>query len=107
MFYEMRTYIAAPGKLEALQKRFREQTLRLFEKNNIKPVGFWLPDKPDNVDLVYLVAYPNREAREKNWKAFQNDPEWIAAKAESEKDGILVAKIIVQFLNPTDFSPLN
>ncbi len=106
MYYEQRTYIAAPGKLEALKQRFKDHTLRLFDKHRIQVIGFWTPDEPNNVDLVYLLAYPDKATREQAWEAFRGDPEWQEAKRNSEQNGILVAKIIIQFLNPTDFSPL-
>lgn len=106
MYYEQRTYIAAPGKLEALQTRFKETTLSLFEKHGMQVIGFWTPDDPSNVELVYMLAYPDRVACDKAWEAFRSDPEWQAAKAASERDGVLVAKINVQFLKPTEISPL-
>ncbi|MCB1076444.1 MAG: NIPSNAP family protein [Verrucomicrobiae bacterium] len=103
--YELRIYHAAPGKLEALEARFRDHTTRLFEKHGIKNVGYWIPvENPDNL-LVYLVSYPSREAREASWKAFGADPEWQAAKAESEKEGKLVEKVDATFLTATDYSP--
>jgi hypothetical protein len=71
-------------------------------------IGFWSP--MDNVQakekMVYILAYPSKEAAEKSWKAFQNDPEWIAAKKASAKDGKLVAKVDSVYLNPTDNSPI-
>ena len=56
--------------------------------------------------MVYILAYPSKEAREKSWKAFQDDPDWKAAKEASEKDGKLVDKVVSVFLNPTDYSPI-
>ena len=71
-------------------------------------IGFWSPADAGEAEktLVYILAYPSREAREKSWKAFQDDPDWQAAKAASEKDGKLVEKVDSVFLNPTDYSPL-
>src|SRR5262245_47204249 len=72
--YELRTYYSAPGKLEALHARFRDHTCKLFEKHGMVNVGYWVPlDNPDG-KLIYLLAYPNREARENSWKAFMADP---------------------------------
>jgi hypothetical protein len=104
-FFEMRTYYANEGKVEALDARFREHTNKLFVKHGMDLVGYWHPvDKP-NV-LVYILGYPSREAREKSWAAFNNDPEWKAAKAKSEEHGGLVAKVDQVFMTPTDYSPL-
>jgi hypothetical protein len=103
--FEMRTYTTHPGRLDALNKRFREHTNKLFVKHGMDLVGYWTPqDRPDT--LVYILAYPNREAREASWKAFQADPDWQAAREASEKDGKIVAKVESVFLNPTDYSPI-
>ena len=112
--YEMRTYTAAEGKLEALHTRFREHTNALFLKHGMTLIGYWTPsapDKPGTVDrskntLVYILAYPDREGREKMWTAFQSDPEWKAAREASEIDGKLVEKVESVFMTPTDFSPI-
>ncbi len=107
-FFEMRTYIANEGKLEALNARFRDHTCRLFKKHNIDIIGFWVPtdEAKSKTTLVYLLAYPSKEAREASWKAFQDDPEWKTAKAESEKNGVLVSKVIQEFMTATDYSPV-
>lgn len=108
-YFEMRTYHAAPDKLEALHDRFRDHTLRLFEKHGIESVAYWTPapaegSPPDT--LVFILAYKDREAREAAWKAFMEDPDWVAAKAASEENGPLVEKVDQVFMTPTDYSPL-
>ena len=103
--FEMRTYFAAPGKLDALHKRFREHTCALFEKHGMTNIGYWTPLENPDTKLVYVLAYPSREARETSWKAFMADPDWQAAYKASETDGKLVAKVESSFLNATDFSP--
>jgi hypothetical protein len=107
-FFEMRSYYAEPGKMTALHARFRDHTCALFKKHGMEIVGFWTPADPKEAEekLVYILAYPSKEAREKSWKAFQDDPEWKAAKDASEKDGKLVKKVDQAFLNPTDYSPI-
>jgi hypothetical protein len=103
--FEMRTYYAPPGKLDALHARFRDHTTRLFEKYGMTNVGYWVPvDNSDN-KLIYILAYPNREAREKSWKAFTADPDWQRARKESEVNGSLVSKVEQSFLSATDYSP--
>jgi hypothetical protein len=106
--FELRTYTAAEGKLEALHARFREHTIGLFRKHGMEVLGFWSPvgDKAPANTLVYLLAYPSQEAREASWKAFANDPEWKKVYAESQKDGSLVAKVESVMLAPTDYSPM-
>ena len=103
--YEMRIYYAAPGKLDALNTRFRDHTCKLFEKHGMVNIGYWLPVTNTENKLVYLLAYPSREAREKSWKEFMADPDWQTASKASEKDGKLVLKADSVFLAATDFSP--
>ena len=104
--FEMRVYYAAPGKLEALNARFRDHTIKLFEKNGITNIGYWVPEgtNPEG-KLVYVIAYPSREESKKRWQAFLNDPEWKKAYAASEKEGRLVAKLESHFMAATDYSP--
>src|SRR5215212_8188847 len=90
--YEMRTYYAAPGKLDALNARFKNHTLKLFEKHGITNVAYFTPIDNKDDKLIYFLSYPSKDAREKSWKAFGDDPDWKKARAESEKDGKLVAK---------------
>jgi NIPSNAP protein len=109
--YEMRTYYAAEGKLEALHARFRDHTNAFFKKHGMDIVGFWVPidgatGAATGNTLVYILSYPSLDARKKSWDAFGADPEWIAVKAESEKNGKLVDKVDQVFLSPTDYSPL-
>ena len=106
--FELRTYTAAPGKLEDLHNRFRNHTLKLFEKHGMESIGYWVPmdkdGKPEN-KLTFLLAYANREAREKAWQNFLDDPAWQAAFKASEKNGALVTKVENPYLVATDYSP--
>lgn len=104
--YEMRTYWAPPGKLDALHARFRDHTTKLFKKHGMTNVGYFVPagENPDR-KLVYFLSYPDRKARDASWAAFVNDPEWKAAHAASEKEGKLVEKATETFLVATDYSP--
>ena len=105
----MRTYHTHPGRLDALNARFRDHTCRLFQKHGMELIGFWTPqdEKDGKADkLVYILAFPSREAAEASWKAFRADPEWKKAQAESEKDGKIVKKVESVFLDPTDYSAI-
>ena len=107
--FELRTYTAAPGKLEALHARFRNHTNALFAKHGMTIVGFWVPsDKDKGADntLVYLLQYPDRSARERAWDAFRKDPVWIAARDASEVNGKLVDNVESVMLTATDYSPM-
>ncbi|WP_435022075.1 NIPSNAP family protein [Tundrisphaera sp. TA3] len=107
--FEMRTYHANEGKLDDLNKRFREHTCGLFKKHGMDLIGFWTPinEKDGKADtLVYILAYPSKEAAEASWKAFRDDPEWKKAMEESHKNGVLVKKVDSVFLEPTDYSAI-
>ncbi|HEV8059791.1 MAG TPA: NIPSNAP family protein [Gemmataceae bacterium] len=107
--FEMRTYYAAPGKMADLHARFRDHTCKLFEKHGMTIIGFWSPSDPQEAEkkLFYILAFPSKEAKEKAWKEFQADPDWKAAKAESEKNGTLVTKVESVLMNPTDYSAIH
>lgn len=103
--FELRTYHAAEGKLDALHARFIDHAIDLFQKHGVEQIAYWTPLENESRTLVFLLAYPDRDARETSWKAFLADPAWQAAKAESEKDGPLVTKVESLFLHLTDYSP--
>jgi len=105
--YEMRIYYSPEGKLDNLHARFRDHTMRLFEKHGITNVAYFVPagENPEH-KLIYFLSYPNREAREKSWKEFFADPDWQKAAKESEANGRIVQKVENYFLTPTDYSPL-
>jgi hypothetical protein len=106
--YELRIYTPAPGKLAALNARFRDHTLKLFEKHGMRNVAYWneqpTREAPEG-RVVYVLAYPSREARDADWKAFGADPEWRAVVASSEAGGKLVAKVDSVFMTMADYSP--
>ena len=106
--FEMRTYVANDGKMEDLHKRFREHTNKLFVKHGMDLVGYWVPaDGPESENtLVYILAYPDMESREKSWKAFMADPDWQAVYKKSHENGPLVKKVETKYLKPTDYSPI-
>ena len=105
MLYELRFYDCLPGRLPALVKRFDTITLKIWERYGIRQVGFWTTVIGEsNQELTYLLAWESLAEREKKWAAFQTDPEWIAARDASEKDGPIVATLASSILQPTSFS---
>ena len=105
MIYEIRVYRCVPGRLPALLNRFATITLKLWEKHGIKQAGFWTTLVGEsNQDLIYLLAWESLADRDKKWAAFQSDPAWISARAETEKDGAIVQNVANQLLVPTAFS---
>ena len=105
--YELRVYYTAPGKLDDLMARFRNHTIKLFDRHGMKSVAYWRPlDEPDkNNILIYILYHPSREAAAANWKAFQDDADWKSVKEQSEANGKLVEKVDSTYMALTDFSP--
>jgi len=104
MLYEWRIYNAVPGKIDALNDRFQNHTVRLFEKHGIKPVGFWQAVVGTTNILYYMLAWESMAQRETAWNSFQADPEWIKVLQESEKDGAIVQSITNMLLKATPYS---
>lgn len=107
--YELRMYHVNPGKMNALKARFGDHTDALFKRHNMTSVGYWVPEDPPSSQnlFVYILEHPSHEDAEKNWTAFQADPEWQKVKAESEAQGKLVDHIDHYFMDPTNYSALN
>ena len=106
--FEIRTYTAEPGKLDALHARFRDHTLAIFKKHNMTSVAYFAPtDEPRSKDtLTYILSFPSRDAATKAWADFRNDPEWQRVSKESEANGKLVDHVDSVFAQATDYSPL-
>ena len=106
--FELRTYTSPEGKLNDLLARFRNDTLRIFEKHGMENVGYWVPtDSPASANtLIYILAHDNRDAATKSWAAFREDPEWLAVRDRSQANGRLTTNVQSVFLESTDFSPM-
>ena len=106
--FELRTYTTTEGKLHALQARFRNHTIKLFEKHGMMSLGYWVPEDAPlaHNTLIYIIAHPSREAAKKNWAEFRGDPEWQKVKAESEAAGQIVSKVDSVYMRATDYSAL-
>jgi hypothetical protein len=105
--FELRVYNAVPGKLPALESRFRDTTSKLLAKHDLKVVGYWVPEDAPGWDntFVTITAYPSREEAKKNWDAMMADPEFQAV-IKSEQANKLVEKVESTYMRPTDFSPM-
>jgi hypothetical protein len=106
--YELRTYTAPEGKLGDLHARFRNHTMRIFDKHGMKSVAYFSPqDAPLSQNtLIYVLEHPSRDEAKKHWAEFSADPEWQKVSAESQKDGRIVTKVESVFMTPTDYSPM-
>jgi hypothetical protein len=109
--YELRIYQTNPGKLSDLHARFRDHTLKLFEKHGMENIIYWtlaenFRDESKDNTLIYILAHKNKEAADASWKGFRDDPAWQAVVAKSEENGkLLAAPPVSVFMNPTDFHP--
>ena len=106
--FEMRTYTTLEGRLPALEKRFRDHTMTLFEKHGMKNVGYWIPqDAPKHANtLIYIISHESREGAKAAWSAFGKDPEWKKVSDASQVDGKIVQSVESVFMDPTDYSPV-
>jgi hypothetical protein len=106
--FEIRTYHTLPGRLDALHKRFREHTMKIFEKHGMTNVAYWtFEDSPARENtLIYVISHASREQAKKNWSDFNADPEWQKVSADSQLDGKIVEKVESVFVDATDYSPL-
>ncbi len=105
LLYELRTYTTVDGRLPALHARFRDHTMKLFEKHGMKNVIYLTPTEKPNT-LIYLIAHKDKASRDASFDAFRKDPDWTTARDASEKDGKIVDKVEFEFLTPTEYSPV-
>jgi hypothetical protein len=103
--FELRTYTAADGKLDLLHARFRNHTGTFFKKYGMTPVfyGKTLDAPLSQNTMVYMLAFPSREAAKQSWDAFRKDQEWAAVAKES---GVGQVKIDSVYFEGTDYSPM-
>ena len=106
--FELRTYTTPDGKLPNLMARFRDHTMRIFEKHGMTNVGYWVPqDSPGSDDtLIYILSHESREAAEQSWSDFGDDPEWDRVAEESQVNGRILTSVERVFMDSTDFSPM-
>ena len=106
--YELRTYTTMEGKLPNLEARFRDHTMRIFEKHGISNVGYWVPEDAPASDntLIYIIEHDTREAAETSWASFRADPEWTKVAEASQVDGRIVSNVESVFMSATDYSPI-
>ena len=106
--FEIRTYTTADGKLQDLHRRFREHTMKLFERHGMVNIAYWTPQDPKLASntLIYVLAHKSRQAAADSWAAFSADPEWQRVKAASEANGKIVIKVDSIMTEATDFSPM-
>ena len=106
MIYELRSYEVVPGRLPALHARFRDHTLGFFERHGLEVIGFWEALIGASNVLHYLLAFEDMAHRERAWAAFFADEDWQKVRAESERDGPIVARIRNEIWRPTGYSPM-
>lgn len=106
--YELRIYTATPGNLDNLHTRFRDHTLRIFEKHGMHVVGFWSPTAEGDRDnqLIYILEHSSRQAADAAWSAFGSDPEWRSVSDASNANGPILGNVERHYMVATDYSPM-
>jgi hypothetical protein len=104
--FELDIYHAVPGKVPALESRFSDAS-KLLAKHNLNVVGYWVPNEDPAFEntFVYLVAHSSREAAEKNWNAFHEDPAFQKYR-KSEDAEKLIERVDKTYMRPTNYSPM-
>jgi hypothetical protein len=105
--FELRIYHTVPGKVPALESRFRDTTSKLLAKHDLKVVGYWVPEDAPAFDntFIFMLAHPSREEAKKNWDAMWADPEFQEV-LKTEQASKTVEKIDETYMRPADFSPM-
>ena len=103
--FELRVYHTLPGRLPALEARFRDHTITIFNRHQMTSIGYWVPQDTPNT-LIYILAHDSRESAKKNWATFGADPEWREVAKASEADGKIVEKVDSTYMDATDYSAL-
>jgi len=106
--YELRTYTATPGNLDNLLTRFRDHTMRIFEKHGMTNVAYWVPLDPELADdtLIYILRHDSMSAAQASWRAFGSDPEWQEVNEASNRNGPILDSVVRQYMTMTDYSPM-
>lgn len=107
MLYELRVYNVSPGRMPDLLKRFDQITIPIWKRHGFRPIAFFTTMIGENNNhLHYMLGWETLAEREQKWAAFQADKEWITKRAETEKNGPLVASFSNSILTPTAFSEI-
>lgn len=106
--YELRTYTSTPGNLDKLLARFRDHTMRIFEKHGMSNIGYWVPVDPEKSGntLIYILKHDSMEAATASWRAFGSDPEWAQVAEASNRDGQILQSVVREYMTATDFSQM-
>ncbi len=106
--FELRTYTATPGNLDKLLTRFRDHTMRIFEKHGMTSIAYWVPtDEAESSNtLIYILAHESQEAANRSWQAFSQDPEWQKVNEESNANGPILQSVVRKYMSATNFSPM-
>jgi hypothetical protein len=106
--FQLRTYHLLPGRLDAIQSRFRDHTQALFEKQGLSNYPYWITVEKDGAQpkLVYFIGHQSKEEFNAAFGRFVADPEWIKVRDASEVSGKIVEKIDALFYTALPFSPM-
>jgi hypothetical protein len=104
--FELRIYHTVPGKVTALESRFRDVTAKLLAKHGLNVVGYWVPeDAPWDNTFIFMLAHSSRAEAKQNWNEFATDRAFQEV-VKSELTEKTVEKMDVTYMHATDFSPM-
>jgi hypothetical protein len=104
--YELRSYVAEPGRQADVLKLINDSGLAMMKKHNLPLVGAWTNVDTADERVFTLLSHKDKAAADAAHTAFQNDPEWKEAVQKSMVDGKKpVASFPRIFLTANDYSP--
>lgn len=97
MLYELRYYLPKPGKAEALSARFKDYVFPIMKRHGLRVQDFW-ESEAGTGELWYVMAWQSEAESVDLWARFRGDPDWKAARASTELDGLLIEHTTSVFL---------
>lgn len=106
MIHQLRIYEIFERNKPAFHARFRDHAARLMRTYGFDIVAMWETITPRRTEFVYLLAWPDEEAKTTAWAAFMADEEWKEIKrASGAAHGDVVGEIEDRLLVPVGYSP--
>ncbi len=102
MYYELRTYTAAPGREAQVVTNLRHFTQTLFKECGFDPVAFFLEtEEGGRAAVVYLLRWSGHDERSQKWAMLRSHPQWLEFLAQQADDPDIV-HVNSQWLKPLD-----
>jgi heme-degrading monooxygenase HmoA len=106
MIHQLRIYEIFEANKAVFHARFRDHAARIMRRHGFQIVVMWEAKTDDRTEFVYLLRWPDEQAKEQAWTAFMADEEWESIKRTTRGHGDLVGGIEDRILTLTDYSPV-